>query len=215
MTRRMTLGLVAAVLAALAAGCGPIVVAGARLAMPDTTTIKAEYTIGATPVVVIPFRDAGRTYYESGDGLDLASAVSGELMTRKAATVVRSDEAVRAKFAGQNLEQAGWAEVGRAADATLVLTGDIQTFRLKDPGVIGMLRGYSLVSVRLYDVSKNCLVYSASGIETWVPEYGAGVAESDVNPEKLRNALVASTAMKIVQKFYTWERKIGPEPRRY
>lgn len=215
MTRRMAMVLIAVMLAAVAAGCGPVIVAGARLVTPDTTTIKAEYTIGATPVVVIPFRDAGRGYYESNDGLDLATAIAGELIGRKAATVVRSDQAVRTKFAGQALETVGWAEVAKAADAQLVITGDVQTLRLKDPGTIGMLRGYSLVNVRVFDVSKNCIVYAASGIETWVPDYGQGVAESDVNPERLRNALVATTAMHVVQKFYTWERKIGPEPRRY
>jgi hypothetical protein len=134
---------------------------------------------------------------------------------RKAATVVRSDVPVRTRFAGQDLEKVGWAEVGKAADATLVLTGDIEEFRLRDPKTTGLLRGYTRVNVRVFDVQKNSLVYSTQSIETWVPDYGIGVAESDANPEKLRNALVASTAMKIVQKFYTWEKKIGPEPRRY
>ena len=215
MSRRIALVSLALVLAALAAGCSAALMAGSRLVTPDTTTVPAQFTIGATPVVIIPFRDQGKSYYQSGDGIDLAQAVSGELITRKAASVVRSDEGVRTAFTDRNLEEVGWSEVAKAAGATLVLTGDIQILRLKDPGVIGMLRGYSLVNVRVYDASKNCIVYSAQSIETWVPEYGAGVAESDVNPERLRYALIASTAMHVVQKFYTWERKIGPEPRRY
>lgn len=215
MSRRMTLALAALCLAALSAGCGPVIVATARMTMPDTTTMKAEYTIGATPVVVIPFRDPARGYLESGDGIDLATLVVGELQMRTAATAVRSDVPVRTRFAGQDLEKAGWVEVGKAADAQLVLVGDIQEFRLRDPKTQGLLRGYTRVNLRVFDVQKNGIVYSAQGIETWVPDYGIGVAESDASPERLRNALVAATATNIVKKFYTWEKKIGPEPRRY
>jgi len=216
MTRREALTMLLPAVAVLAGGCAAVmapVAVVARLSMPDTTTIKAEYVIGAQPVVVIPLKDAARGYYESGDGIDLATTIAGELIARKAASVVRSDEMVRRQFAGQNLEQVGWAEVGKAAGADLVLVGDIQDLRLKDPGVIGMLRGYSRVNVRIFDVRKNAFVYAGQA-ETWCPDYGPGVATGDISPENLRNQLIAATAMNVVKKFYTWERKIGPEPRR-
>ena len=217
--RRCALGAVlAAFLPVCLSGCAPGVArgaVGARLFTPDTVTHKAEFEVGTRPIVVIPFRDAAKTYYESGDGLDLATAVAGELVLRKAATRVVSDEGVRREFAGQDLERVGWAEVGKAAGAQLVLTGDIDTFRLKDPGVIGMLRGYCKVNVRVYDIATNTPVYAAQGVETYWPEYGAGVAASDKDPQTLRNELLARTAMKAVQRFYTWQKKIGPEPTRY
>ncbi len=216
MLRRTIIAAGLAALAATAGGCMPAIVATAGLAAPTTTTIRAEYTIGATPIVIIPFRDAGKTYYESSDGLDLAMVVAGELQERKAATVRRPDEPVRTQFAGQDIEKVGWAEVAKAAGAQLVLIGDIQEFRLRDPKTQGLLRGYTRVGVRIFDVRTNCVAYASPAIETWVPDYGVGVPESDVsNLAAFRNALVSSTAMKIAQKFYTWERKIGPEPRRY
>jgi len=196
-------------------GCGPVVVAGARLSMPDTYAVKAEYEIGPRSIVVIPFRDERHTYCESSDGTDLATAVVGELISRKAATNVRSASNVQDLFPGQDLERVGWTQVGKKLGAQLVLVGDIQTFALRDPKTIGIQRGTCRFNYAVYDVEKNTIAYSCRGLEVYVPEYGAGVADGDVDSEKLRAALLSSTAMKVVQKFYDYKAKMGPPPRRY
>ena len=218
MMRRVALCLTLVMLAALATGCGPIAVVTARLVMPDTTTMKAEYTIGTQSVVVIPFRDSAKGYFESNDGIDLAEVVTGELVSRKAAVNVRSCGPVRAKYAGQNLELIGWPEVANAAGADLVLLGDIQEFRLKDPGALNLFHGYSRIGIRIIDAKKNCVVYQSPVIETWCPDFGTatyapGIPAADTTPERVRRGLISATAMKVVQRLYTWEKPIGaPQP---
>ncbi len=216
MVRRLAMILLVLCLAVPPMGC-PVAAVAARLAMPDTTTIKAEYTIGQQTIVVIPFRDPAKTYFESNDGLDIATAVEGELVARKAAVNVRSAGPIREKFAGQNLDVAGWAEVGRSAGADLVMVGDIQEFRLKDPGAINLFHGYSRLGIRLIDVKTGCVVYASPAIETWCPDFGSatyapGIPAADTTPERVRRGLISATAMKVGQKFYTWEKPVGAQP---
>jgi len=59
------------------------------------------------------------------------------------------------------------------------------------------------------------VVYSARGVEVYYPERGAGIPENDIDPETLRSTLLAATAHKIVQKFYTYKEEVRPPPTRY
>jgi len=199
-------------------GCGPagmVISAGTKLSSEDTITRKAEYEIGGRSIVVIPFRDERHTYYESSDGVDLATAVKGELIRTNAARNVRSDEPVRTSLAGKDLDSIGWAEVAKQAGAQLVLTGDIQRFTLKDPKAIGILRGTCKLNYFVYDAARGVVAYSVRGLEVYHPERGGGIPESEVDQEKLRSDLLSITALKVVQKFYTYKEKVGLPPSRY
>ena len=204
--------------AASLCGCsaaGAALAGGVRLGKKEVVTYKAEYEIGRKPIVVIPFRDQRHTYYESRDGVDLATVVTGELIKRGAATDVKLDPQLQSAFEGQDPDRVVWADIGRKAGAELVLFGSLDRFTLKDPKTIGIVRGTAVVNFFIYDVKKDGLVYTKRGLEVYHPETGAGIAESDISSEKLRRILLAKTAMKIVQKFYTYKEKIRPPPARY
>jgi len=207
--------LLAAVSLCGCAAAGAALAGGVRLSNKEVATYKAEYEIGKKPIVVIPFRDEGHTYYESRDGVDLATAVTGELIQRGAASNVKLDPQVESAFEGQDPSRVVWADIGKKAGAELVLFGILERFTLKDPKTIGIVRGTAIVDFFIYDVKKDAIVYSKRGLEVYHPETGAGIAESDISSEKLRRILLAKTAMKIVQKFYTYKEKIRPPPARY
>jgi hypothetical protein len=199
-------------------GCGPasaLVAAGTRLGADDEVTRNAEYTFGSRAVVVVPFRDDGHAYGESPDGMDLAVAVTGELMRSNAVKNIKSAEPARELLATNNPDTVPWAEVARQTGAQLVLTGNIQRFTLKDPLTIGLARGTCKLNYFVYDAAKNAVVYSARGVEVYYPDRGAGVAESSIDPETFRATLLAVTAHKVVQKFYTYKEPVRPPPSRY
>jgi len=199
-------------------GCGPasaLVAVGTRLGADDEVTRKAEYEFGSRSVVVVPFRDEGHAYGESTDGMDLAVAVTGELMRSNAAKDLKSAEPARALLAANNSDTIPWAEVARQSGAQLVLTGDILQFTLKDPMHIMIVRGTCKLNYFVYDAAKNAVVYSARGVEVYVPERGAGIPQNDIEPETLRSTLLAATAHKVVQKFYTYKEVVRPPPSRY
>ena len=192
------------------------VIGGTRMASKESVTMKAQYTIGNRPIVVIPFRDQYHTYYESRDGVDLATFVVGELAKHDAATNVRPDTGLREAFAGRDLATVGWDKVAEQAGAELVLVGTIERFRLKDPKTYLMMRGNCIVNCFLYDAKTKVVVHRIPRIEVWYPETGQGIAESDVtDQERFRETVLSITALKIVQHYYTWEQMIRPEPRRF
>jgi hypothetical protein len=200
-------------------GCGPasaIVAVGTRLGADDEVTRKAEYEFGSRTVVVVPFRDERHTYGESPDGMDLAVAVTGEMIRNNAVKNLKSAEPVRELLRTSNPETVDWAEVARQAGAQLVLSGDIQQFTLKDPKHIMIVRGTCKLNYFVYDAAKNAVVYSARGVEVYYPDRGAGIPENSIdNLETLRSTLLAVTAQKVVQKFYTYKEVVRPPPSRY
>ena len=199
-------------------GCGPasaVVAVGTRLGADDDVTRKAEYEFGSRSVVVVPFRDERHAYGESPDGMALAVAVTGELMRTNAVKNLKSAEPARALLEANNPDTVPWAEVAKQAGAQLVLTGDIQQFTLKDPKHIMIVRGTCKLNYFVYDAATNAVVYSARGVEVYYPERGAGIPENDIDPETLRSTLLAATAHKIVQKFYTYKEEVRPPPTRY
>jgi len=202
--------------ALMLAGCQAATLAmgvGTRLASEDTVVIKPEYEIGKRPIVVIPFRDTSETHYASRDGLDLATYVVGELANRRAAQNIVPDTGVRETF-GDGVAAAGWDKIAQQTGAELVLTGTIDQFRLKDPKTYLMLRGNCIVTTFLYDAKSKTVVHRITRLEVWVPDWGPGIPEGDIEPERLREQLLAVTAMKIVQKYYKWEKKTGPDMNR-
>jgi hypothetical protein len=199
-------------------GCGPasaVVAVGTRLGADDDVTRKAEYEFGSRSVVVVPFRDERHTYGESPDGMALAVAVTGELMRTNAVKNLKSAEPARALLDANNPDTVPWAEVAKQAGAQFVLTGDIQQFTLKDPKHIMIVRGTCKLNYFVYDAATNAVVYSARGVEVYYPERGAGIPENVIDPETLRSTLLAATAHKIVQKFYTYKEEVRPPPTRY
>lgn len=191
------------------------VVAGTRLASDDYVVMKPQYKIEDKRIVVVPFSDRTQTHYASRDGIDLATYVIGELVRQSAAQNIQDDSAVRQTFAGKDVATVGWDKVAEAAGAQLVLTGRIETFRLKDPGHIMVLRGTCILQAFIYDAKTKTIVHRIPRLEVYVPETGGGIAEHDIDPEQLRARLLAATAAKIVQKYYKWQKVKRPPPRRY
>lgn len=183
---------------------------------PHKTVIReAQYDIGSRSMVVIPFRDEMHTYFESRDGVDLAMAVVGEMRKRGAATNMKPSHLVRAMFPGKDLEQVGWDAVGKKVGAGLILTGSIRTFTLKDPGHIMLRRGTCELDFFIYDVETGTIACVFPSLAVFYPERGGPIAASDIEEATLRRKLIAIAAHEVVKKFYAYEEKISPPPRRY
>ena len=216
--RRFLSILLLGLLIAAAPGCRLLYSVAAiplRLIIPDTTKHKAEFKIDGRSIVVIPFKDKRRGYFESRDGLDLSAAVMGELGSRPGVKAkVMDPQQVRLAFPNQRLEDVGWAKIGKQVGADLVMFGDIETFTLKRPGYIGVLQGNCRMKVYIYDVKDGTIPWSKT-LQTWWPESGPPVAASDVEAGEFRQQLIAFTAFKLAQSFYNWEEKMRPPPRRY
>jgi len=187
---------------------------GTRLASEDTVVIKPEYEIGNKSIVVVPFRDRTQTHYASPDGVDLATYVIGELVNRNAAENIAPDTGVQQMFT-DGAAPVPWDKVAAQVGAQLVLTGTLERFRLRDPNTQLMLRGNCVVTAFIYDAKSKAVVHRIGRMEVWWPDWGPGVPEHDMTPEQVREQLLAATATKIVQKYYKWEKKTGPQHRRY
>ncbi|HUW56647.1 MAG TPA: hypothetical protein VMZ92_08435 [Planctomycetota bacterium] len=177
---------------------------------PGIVTRPPEYTIGPRAIVVIPFKDQMHSYYESQDGVDLAMAVVGEMRKRGAATNIKSADQVRALFPNQDLDTVGWGQIGRKLGTDLILTGNLQRFTLRDPGHILLRRGTCILNYFVYDVGTNTVAYAEQGLSTYIPEFGPPIADSDMSEEELRRRVIATTALKLVKKFYEYEERIRP-----
>jgi hypothetical protein len=78
-----------------------------------------------------------------------------------------------------------------------------------------LVRGNCVVRWFIYDSQTRAIVHSVPRLDVWEPESGGPLPESDVNLETFRAGMLSKTALNIAQKYYTWQKKVGPPPHRY
>ena len=173
----------------------------AQQANPSDRKVEKEFDLMGKTVVVIPFREERRTYFESQDGADLAQLVGAQLERRVTGVRVVSADPIRKNYDPQTLENVEPTKLGATAGAQMVMVGNLRQFTLQDPGVIGMLHGTCIVDLTLFDAKTGKPAWSKRMTINY-PDYGPGVPEPDTSRSSMREMLLAKTADAIAKQFY-------------
>ena len=197
---RIVLAVAAMTCAWIASGC----TGSGVFSNPQEATIEREVNLDGRTAVVIPFQEKGGAYFESADGTELAERVNQQMMANMPKT--RFVSAMGARVSKSMLP----AEMGYAAGADVVVTGNLTEMRTQEPKTQGILRGTCSAQVTVYDVK------AMKTIKSWAvtvrhPERGEGIPETDTTQAVIRDAVLKRTGDLIAKKFYTWKKSLGAQ----
>lgn len=184
---------------------------GELVGNPRYETIQREVNIDGKQVVVIPFKDAQDTYFESSDGNELTEKVAYQMRVHMPKTRFVSSLPIRQKFDPTEMEALPTEELGEAVRADVVLLGRLEEFSTQEPKTTGILRGTCRVELELFDVRGKQSTWRKS-LTIQYPERGVGIPAGDTTPEAIRDGLMKLAADTIAKKFYTHTRRSGPTP---
>ncbi len=159
--------------------------------------VDPDYDLTDRKVVIIPFKDMRKWYFEVPEGRDLATGIAARLASEGDVEPVGGKEVHEAVW--DNVDEVDWAEVGELVGADYVLYGTIREFRNNAKGVVGVMRGRLRLDVSVWDVKLDKLAYQAP-IETIYPEdieSGDIMVSMEQNERELRIKLFGKAIRKI------------------
>lgn len=117
------------------------------------------------PMLIVPFRDAGNFYYDCEAGERIANSAMDALRVAQPTLVVGDYGTARGVVRSFALEQemgdAAWAEIARAAGTRYVLYGSVDNLSWSDPDNPSLPRCIFTVSYSVFDATRAKTVLSA------------------------------------------------------
>jgi hypothetical protein len=170
-------------------------------------TVKPSFPTEGKKIAIVPFAFGGEDFFESKLGIKMAREVQNLVQSKSSDLTFVSPEPLAEILMEHNVEDIDWNEAGRVLKADYVLLGIIRTFTLKDPKVIGLLRGNVEVEIKLFDVVHGGKVILAKPVQHKYPpgEYEATAGEE--NEESVEKFLFSGIVNKIAGHFYAYPKE--------
>jgi hypothetical protein len=137
--------------------------------------LAPEVDLGESKLLIVPFQEKGqrvsalRWHYESEEGIRLAQSLELQMSGDCPTLTPISDSSVEEQVFHTDTDEVPWSRIGRAVDATHVLTGRIEKISFRDPRTPGMLQGRYVVRWWIYQVSDGARI-SSREFNVRVPE---------------------------------------------
>ena len=159
--------------------------------------VEPDYDLRDERVVVVPFKDLRKWYFEVAEGRDLATGISARLSTEGGVEPVGGKKIHEAVW--DNVDEVDWTAVGELVDADYVLYGTIREFHNDARGVVGIVRGRLTLDLLVWNVEEDRLAFQAP-IEIIYPEdieSGEIMVSMEQSDRELRIKLFAKAIKKI------------------
>jgi hypothetical protein len=172
--------------------------------------VKAQYEPKGRKMLIIPFKDPISEYFESAEGGVIAESAGDYIQKNKITPAQYGGflpRSVQTAFE-QNKAVLGDAlkAVADCTDCDLVLIGQIDMLRLRDPRNVGVVRGEMILTAQLFEVTDEPkLVWAMPRKQVYYPEgreYESGVPILDIPEITLKLGMLNTAGEKIGKAFH-------------